>query len=487
LCIDGSGADKVKSVDTRDVSGQDKKTCCNYLHVPMNLEEKDKRFLWHPFTQMTDWEADEVLVIERGEGPYLFDTQGRRYLDGVSSLWVNLHGHRHPDLDRAVREQLDRIAHSTLLGLANTPSIELAEQLVRIAPENLTRVFYSDNGSTAVEVALKMAFTYWQQKENGAGTRTRILAYANAYHGDTLGSVSVGGIDLFHSRYRPLLFETLRADYPYCYRCPLGLSYPDCRMKCLESTERLLSEKSGSVGAVIIEPRVQGAGGIIVAPEGFLRGVRDLCRKYRTLLIADEVAVGFGRTGTMFACQAEGVSPDFLCLAKGITGGYLPLAATLTTDEVYRAFLGRHEQFRTFFHGHSYTGNPLACAAALANIEIFEKERVIEGLPAKVEALKKGLAPFADLPVVGDIRQAGLIAGVELVQDTNAREPIRPEMIFGNRVCRLARNRGILIRPLGDVLVIMPPLCCTEKQIHQICEGTLESLKEAMTVVAWRG
>ncbi len=439
------------------------------------LAEADKRYIWHPFTQMQGYQEMEPVIIERGEGSYLIDIAGRRYLDGVSSLWVTIHGHRRREIDQAVIEQVGRIAHSTLLGLSTPPSIELAERLVEITPPGLERVFYSDNGSTGCEVALKMAFQYRQLR--GEEAKTRFISFKNAYHGDTLGAVSVGGVDLFHEAYRPLLFPVLQAEAPYCYRCPLGLRWPGCGMECLGQLDRIMKEHHQEVTALIIEPLVQGAAGMITQPPGFLSGVRELCTRYGVLMIADEVAVGFGRTGRMFACDHEGVRPDLMVLAKGITGGYLPLAATLTTDEIYGAFLGEYHEFKTFFHGHTYTGNPLACAAALANLEVFEKEKTVERLAPKIELLTRRLTRFTDLPCVGEVRQQGFMAGVELVADKETRAPFPPQERMGIRVILEARKRGVIIRPLGDVIVIMPPLSITEGELEELVETIYQSIK----------
>ena len=436
--------------------------------TPETLRHWDRAHVWHPFTALADWEASEPLIIERGEGCYLFDDQGRRYLDGVSSLWCNVHGHRHPALDAALRAQLDRVAHSTLLGVTHAPAAELARRLVERAPSGLTRVFYSDDGATAVEVALKMAFQYFRQKAEPEPRRTRFLALGGAYHGDTLGDVSVGGVDRFHAMFGPLLFPTLRAPAPHCYRCPLGLSRPECALECLGAVERLLDEHPGEVAAIVVEPLVQGAAGMIVHPDGYLRGLRALSQSHGALLIADEVAVGFGRTGTLFACAQEDVTPDFLCLAKGITGGYLPLAATLTTEEIHAAFYGRAADGKTFYHGHTYGGNPLGAAVALANLGVFDDEQTLERLRAKVDHLARRLEEFATLRHVGDVRQRGLIAGVELVADRATKAPYAWSEQVGARVCAKAREQGLLIRPLGDVLVIMPPLSIRADQLDEM-------------------
>ena len=431
----------------------------------------DREHLWHPFTQMQGFREEELLIITRGEGAYLFDVQGRRYLDGVSSLWTNVHGHRRPELDRAVKEQLEQMAHSTLLGLAHPPAIVLARRLAQIAPPGLNKVFYSDSGSTAVEVALKMAFQYWQLQK--LPQKQRFLKLSNAYHGDTLGAVSVGGIALFHDIFHPLLFETLEAPAPYCYRCP---EEKDCREQCLERLEELVAAHHQELAAVILEPVMQGAAGMIPQPSGYLARVREVTRRYDVLLIADEVATGFGRTGRMFACEQEGISPDLLCLAKGITGGYLPLAATLATDEIYRAFLGAFEDFKAFFHGHTYTGNPLAAAVALASLEIFEKEAVVESLVPKIEKLSRLLAEMQAHPHVGDIRQRGLMVGIELVKDRETREPFPVDRRTGHRVILEARKRGVILRPLGDVLVMMPPLCISGEELETLAGVAYESI-----------
>ncbi|MBI3616279.1 MAG: adenosylmethionine--8-amino-7-oxononanoate transaminase [Candidatus Omnitrophica bacterium] len=428
----------------------------------------DRRRIWHPFTQMADWKKVEPLIIESAQGVWLTDVKGRRYLDGVSSLWVNLHGHRHPDLDAALRRQAGKVAHSTLLGAANVPSIELADALVRITPQGLTRVFYSDSGSTAVEIALKMAFQY--RRQNGSPGCWRFVHFVNAYHGDTIGSVSVGGIDLFHRIYAPLLFKGFKVPAPYPYR---GVSSEDS----LRELRKTLDSHREEIAAVVVEPGCQGAAGIITQPPGWLKKVERVCRESGVFLIADEVAVGFGRTGTMFACQKEGVRPDFLCVAKGLSGGYLPLAATLTTEKVYRGFLGSTGSLRTFFHGHSYTGNPLACAVALENLRIFRRERVLERLKPKIRLFTEELGPFKQLLHVGEVRQRGLIAGIELVRDKVRRTPYPWEEKIGIRVCQSLRERGILLRPLGNVIVLMPPLAISPDELRFLCRETFAALR----------
>ena len=439
----------------------------------------DRDHVWHPFTPLAAWEQADPLVIERGEGVYLYDTEGNRYLDGVASLWCNVHGHRHPALDSALHAQIDKLAHSTLLGVTHPSAIELARRLVEIAPEGLTRVFFSDDGATAVEIALKMAFQYWRQKANPEPTRNRFLALGGAYHGDTLGDVSVGGIERFHAMFAPLLFPVLRAPIPHCYRCPLGLTRPSCSIACLTEVDRLLGEHPGEVAAVIIEPIAQGSAGMIVHPEGYLAGLREITRKHDTLLIADEVAVGFGRTGTMFACEREGVEPDFLCLAKGLTGGYLPLAATLTTESIAAAFRGDAANPKTFFHGHTFAGNPLGAAVALANLAVFEEEQTITGLEPKIAHLTTRLARLADSPDVGDVRHQGLLAGIELVSDKTSKTPFPFERGVGAAVCRHARTLGVLLRPLGDVIVVMPPLSINLAELDEL----LDAIEASITAV----
>lgn len=429
---------------------------------------------------MQEWEQEKPLIIERGKGSYLIDTQGKRYLDGISSIWVNLHGHSHPTLDRAIKRQLDKVAHSSLFGVSNPPAIQLARALIHIVPKGLTRVFYSDDGSTAVEIALKMAIQYWQQRRPDAGPKHMFLHLKLAYHGDTVGAVSVGNIELFHSRFKSLLFPTLEADPPYCYRCPLKLTYPSCQMACLDPIERILKERNPELAGFIIEPLVQAAAGMLTSPPGYLKRIRELCTKYDVLLIADEVATGFGRTGKMFACQHEGVTPDLMAISKGLTGGYMPLAATLTTDEIYHAFLGSYADFKTFFHGHSYTGNPLGCAVALANIEIFQKEKTLARLQPKIKTMARLLQPLRRLPHVGDIRQRGFIVAVELVEDTQTQKPYPLEARMGHRVAMDARRRGLLLRPIGNVMILMPPLSTSLKELRRMVE-TLRASIEAAT------
>ena len=438
------------------------------------LVEWDKKYVWHPFTQMKDWLTDEPLVIDRAKGSYLIDTKGNRYLDGVSSLWVNVHGHGHRIVNARVREQLNKLEHSTLLGLSNTPAVELARKLVGIAPKGLTKVFYSDNGSTAVEAAVKIAYQYWQ---NTGRKRKKYIAHlANSYHGDTLGSVSVGGIDLFHKVYRDLISKTIQVDFPDCYRAPQGKKYPEYAFECLDRFEAMLKKKHGQIAAFVVEPIVQGAAGMIMWPKGILKRMHELCRRYEVIFIVDEVATGFGRTGTMFACEQEGVAPDILCLAKGLTAGYLPLAATLTTRKIFDGFCFDYKEQKTFFHGHTYTGNPLACAAALANLEVFEKEGTLGKLAPKIKFLSQKLQMFYNLPHVGDVRQRGFMVGIELVRDRATKEPYPWQDKVGVQVCQEVRKHGVILRPLGNVIVLMPPLSMTMEELGRLLDVTYRAI-----------
>jgi len=441
------------------------------------LWKSDHAHLWHPFTQMQGWLEEEPLIVDEAEGVYLVDTLGNRYLDGVSSLWCNVHGHRVPEIDEAIQRQLGKVAHSTLLGLASTASIECAEALAAIAPPGLTRVFFSDAGATAVEIALKMAFQHHQLR--GDTGRTEFVSIRGGYHGDTVGAVSVGGIDLFHRIFEPLLFEANHAPQPYCYRCPLGKSLPSCGMACADEVEKVFAAREGRIAALVIEPLVQGADGMIVQPPGYLRRMRELCDRHGALLVCDEVATGFGRTGTMFAVEQEGVRPDLMTVAKGLTGGYLPLAATLTTEAVFASFLGPFESKRTFFHGHTYAGNPLACAAAAASLELMRERRIVERLSARIEALRRALLPAERLVHVGEVRQRGLMVGIELVKDRATRAEYDYALRAGHRVCLEARKLGAILRPLGNVVVLMPPLAMSEGELEQLAAITLASIEAA--------
>jgi adenosylmethionine---8-amino-7-oxononanoate aminotransferase len=425
--------------------------------MPPTPTQLDHRHLWHPFTQQREWCGEDAPLIVGAEGTDLIAADGRRLIDGVSSLWCNVHGHRHPLIDEALREQLERVAHTTMLGLSHPGAAELAARLVALAPPGLTRVFYSDSGSTATEIALKMAFQYWQHRGGQHVRRTSFVHLRGAYHGDTVGAVSVGGIDLFHRVYRPLLFRAHAAESGDA-----------------ADMERVLATHEEEIAAVIIEPLVQGAGGMLVHPPGYLRRVRELADRYGVLLICDEVATGFGRTGTMFACEQERVAPDLLCLAKGLTGGYLPLAATLASERIYEAFLGSYQDFCTFFHGHTYTGNPLACAAALASLDAFERERTLLRLQPKIRLLHELVAEVAGMDEVAEVRGRGLMIGIDLGEHAPAQR-------LGHRVVLEARERGAIIRPLGDVIVLMPPLAISKADLRRLVEITTESIRAAVS------
>jgi len=456
---------------------------------PSTLEKWDKRFLWHPFTPQSLWEKEPQLIIKSGKGVRLIDHRGKSYIDGVSSLWVNLLGHNNPALNKALINQVKKISHSTFLGLSHEPAIQLGRELIKVAPKGLKRVFYSDNGSGAVEIALKMAFQFWVEK--GIKQRTEFLALRGSYHGDTLGAVSVGGIGQFHSKFKPLLFKAQFAMAPKCVGCPFnkkkvkhrtrlgetvslvpkpGQPRPEtgCRWECLSDVEKILKKRSSRISAGIIEPVVQGAGGMIVMPPGYLAGFKRLLNRYNVLLIADEVAVGFGRTGSLFACQQERVTPDILCLAKAITGGYSPLAATLTTNAIYKAFLGPRNAPRTFFHGHSYTAHPLGAAVALANLHQIKSINLLEITRRKAHLMKDELKALKHLPFVGSVRQAGLMAGVELVKNNARNQPFPPQLRMGARICKKLLSYGIWVRPLGDVIVLIPPPIITDRDLRTL-------------------
>jgi adenosylmethionine-8-amino-7-oxononanoate aminotransferase len=447
------------------------------------LRIADKQYLWHPFTHTRQWIESDPLVISAADGMYLIDSDGNRYLDGVSSLWCNVWGHRVPEIDNAIRGQLDRVAHSTMLGLASEPAILLAERLIQIAPPGLAKVFYSDSGATAAEVAFKLAVQYWFNL--GKPEKCEFVGFSEAYHGDTLGAMSIGRTTAFHRPYFPLLFKVHFAPTPFTYRYetqkrPALADAPSVSEVCADALfqlDQILAEHAATLAAVCIEPIVQGAAGMIIHPPGFLAGVRALCDRYDVLMIADEVAVGFGRTGRMFACEHESVSPDLICVAKGITGGYLPLAATLATQKIFDAFLGEPWEGRTFFHGHTYTGNPLAAAAAIASLDLFMQRGLIASLAEKASALSGLLAPLKDLPHVGEIRQKGMMVGIELVADKETKAPFDPRRRIGAAVCQACRKHGVIIRPLGDVIVLMPPLAMGLDDLQTVVNAVTHEVK----------
>jgi adenosylmethionine-8-amino-7-oxononanoate aminotransferase len=463
----------------------------------MNLEAKklialDKKNIWHPFTQMADWTADDPcrpLIIDSAKGNYLCDVDGKKYLDGVSSLWVNNLGHANPKIDKAVKKQLDKVSHTTFLGLTHKPAIDLSEKLLNILPKHFKKVFYSDNGSTAVEAALKMAYQFWKFK---GSKRPAFLTLKNAYHGDTIGAVSVGGNDLFHSTFKPLLFKALFAPSPFCYKCPYRgkeISFDNkaktfkehckiagCKGECITETENILKKYAKDIAAAVIEPENQAAAGMIIMPAGYAAQYSALCKKYNVLLIADEVATGFGRTGKMFAIEYSKIEPDFICLSKGITGGYMPLAATVTTDEIYNSFLGKYEEFKTFFHGHSYTANPLACAAANAVIDIFKSDGILQKLQPKINFLKNELCLLSKHAKTGNIRHLGVMAGIDIVKNKKTGKPYDYKLKTGAKICALMRKDAIIIRNLGDTLVLFLPLTITIAEISKIIKSIIKNL-----------
>jgi adenosylmethionine-8-amino-7-oxononanoate aminotransferase len=480
------------------------------------LAKLDHAHIWHPFTQMRDWLKREPIVIASGKGAVLRDVRGHEYLDANSSIWTNLHGHNHPKINAAIRRQLKKIAHSSALGLANEPASLLAEKLVQIANSKpvsdrshsqfeirhskLSKVFFSDDGSTAMEVALKLAYQF-SRRMRGKKSRPKFLSLDGAYHGDTIGAVSAGHIDLFHKAYADLLFKTDKVMSPYCYRCPFNRAKPEradarenrkCNWECVGLMERKFStqkKRDNPYAAFVFEPLMQGSAGMIPQPEGWLRQVTDIARGHGALLIADEVMTGFGRGGipstinhqlstSLFACQQENVRPDFLCLAKGLTGGYLPMAATLTTQIVFDAFLGEYGEFKTFFHGHSFTGNQLGAAVALANLEILLTEKSVRSRAQLPKNLHEELQTLWSLPNVGDIRQVGLVAGIELVKDWRTRDPLDLRECAGMRVCEAMAKRGVLTRPIGNVIVLMPPYCTTAIQLGRLVLVLREAVAE---------
>jgi len=466
------------------------------------LAQLDHQYVWHPFTQMRDWLRQEPIVITRGSGARVWDVHGREYLDANASIWTNLHGHCQPTINAAIRRQLTKIAHSSALGLANEPASVLASKLVPLAnaraarpvpkgsrrsARQLSKVFFSDDGSTAVEVALKLAYEY--TRRSGRSARPRFLSLSGAYHGDTVGAVSLGHIDLFHKAYSGLLFKSDRVPAPYCYRCPHNQaeperadarSYRQCRWECLDALEKQVAHRrkqNRPLAGMVVEPLVQGAAGMIAQPEGWLRRAADVVRTDGGLVIADEVMTGFGRTGPLFACHAEGVTPDFLAVAKGLTGGYLPMAATLTTERVFEAFLGDYSEFKTFFHGHSFTGNQLGAASALANLELLTTSASTAVRRRLAKTLERELKQLWHLQRVGDIRQVGLVAGIELVRDWRNREPFELRERAGIRVCEAMARRGVLTRPVGNVVVLIPPYCTTESQLARTIAVLAESIE----------
>lgn len=453
-----------------------------------NLNKIDKQNVWHPFTQMSEWETQDTIMIERAKGNYLYSTTGQKLFDGVASMWTTVHGHGRVEINNAIKKQIDKVSHTTLLGLANEPSTILSEKLLKLLPKHFKKVFYSDNGSTAVEVALKMAFQY--QQLIGNTKKKKFLAFTNSYHGDTVGGMSVGEIDVFVKTFNPLLFKSFRAEYPNCYRCPAQKTYPDCKLACIDSFKNIITKEHKNLAAVIVEPMIEGAFGMIPMPKGYLNEIARLCKKHNVLLIFDEVATGFGRTGKMFALNhmtssdiKEHLKPDIICLAKGLTGGYLPLSATVTTQKIYDAFLGKFDEFKAFFHGHTFTGNQLGSAAAIASIDLFKKDDTLKKAQKKIALMEKEFNKLLKLSHVGDARGIGFMRGLEIVKDKKTKKTFPVKDRVGYKICLKAREKGLFIRPLGDTITFVPPLTITEKEIIKYTKIIRDSITEVTSSI----
>jgi len=432
-----------------------------------NWLKKDSQFVWHPYTQMKDCRKVPLVLIEKARGIKLYDADGKFYYDTISSWWCNIHGHNHPRIKQAIKKQLDSLEHVLFAGFTHQPAILLAEKLIAIAPGNLSKVFFSDDGSTAVEAALKMSFQYW--KNIGVDKKNKFVSLDRGYHGDTIGAMSVSGVDLFNSVFSPLFAPSYKALSPYCYRCPVGKEIKTCAIDCFKALEKILKEKSAEIAAIILEPLIMCAGGMIVYPQEYLSKAASLAKKFRIHLILDEVATGFGRTGKMFASEyVEDIKPDFFCLSKGITAGYLPLGAVLTTDEIYQAFYADYREKKTFFHGHTFTANPLACAAALANLEVFAQDNVLQRVQEITPYFHQALESFKNLALVGDVRCLGLIAALELVRDKKTKQPFAFQERIGWEIFRQALKRNLLFRPLGNIIYFFLPLCIRKKELDDI-------------------
>jgi len=437
--------------------------------------KKDLKYIWHPYTQAKDCKKFPPILIERAKGIKLYDDKGNCYYDTISSWWCNIHGHNHPKINKAIKDQLKSFEHVLFAGFTHKPAIKLAEQLVEITPSNLTKVFFSDNGSTAVEVALKMSFQYWQNI--GENKKTKFLSLDYAYHGDTIGAMSVSGVDLFNKAFSPLFFKSFKAPSPYCYRCPVGKNKSSCKAECANALEDILKEKSGEIAALILEPMVMASGGMIIYPSSYLRKVAQLTKKYNIHLILDEVASGFGRTGKMFACEHAKVKPDFICLSKGITSGYLPFAATLTTNKVYNAFYADYQKKKTFYHGHTYTANPISAAAALASLEIYKQEDTLNKVNELMPLFHKRLEAFRDLPLVGDLRYIGMIGALELVKNKKTKEPFGLDKRIGLEIYEKGLKQGLILRPLGSIVYFFLPLSIKKYQLSSILKKTFKIIE----------
>ncbi len=441
-----------------------------------NWIKKDLKYNWHPYTQMKDCQKYPPILIDKAKGIKLYDNKGNFYYDTISSWWCNIHGHNHPKIRQAINRQLKKLDHTLFAGFTHRPAIELAHELVAIAPKNLNKVFYSDNGSTAVEIALKMSFQYWQNI--GKKKKTKFLSLDHAYHGDTIGAMSVGGLGLFNEVFKPLFFKSFKAPSPYCYRCPVGGNKKECDIGCIKSLENILAKNNSQIAALILEPLVMAAGGMIIYPIDYLKKAAALAKKYNVHLILDEVAVGFGRTGRMFACEHAQVSPDFMCLSKGITSGTLPLAATLTTNEIYKAFYADYQKRKTFYHGHTYTANPISCSAAIASLKVFKEEKSLERAKKVSKRLAKGLERFKELELVGDIRHIGVIAALEMVKNKKTKQAFGLGERIGQKIYQEGLKQRIILRPLGGVIYLFLPLRVRELQLREILDKTYHIIKK---------
>jgi adenosylmethionine---8-amino-7-oxononanoate aminotransferase len=437
--------------------------------------KKDLKYIWHPYTQMKDCRKLPPILIEKAKGMKLYDNKGNFYYDTISSWWCNVHGHNHPKINAAIKKQLASFEHVLFAGFTHKPAIMLAEKLISITPKKLTKVFYSDNGSTAVEAALKMSFQYWQNI--GKKGKTAFVSLDRGYHGDTVGAMSVSGVDEFNRRFRPLFFSSFKVPSPYCYRCPMGKEKTSCNIDCIKPLEKILKNNSSKISAIILEPLLLAAGGMIIYPKEYLQKTANLAREHNVHLILDEVATGFGRTGKMFACEHVSIEPDFLCLSKGITSGYLPLAVTLTTDQIYDAFYDDYEKMKTFYHGHTYTANPIACSAAIASLEIFETEETLTKMKKTISILQQTIEKFKDLPLVGDIRNIALVAAIEIVKDKKTKSTFDFEKRIGHQIYKEGLKRNLLLRPLGNIIYFFPPLCIKENQLLYVLDNCYDIIK----------
>jgi len=438
-------------------------------------KKRDSKYIWHPYTQMKDCRLSPPILIERAKGIKLYDDKGNYYYDTISSWWCNVHGHNHPRIKNAIKRQLDSLEHVLFAGFTHKPAIELAEKIVSIAPRNLSKVFFSDNGSTAVEVALKMSFQYW--KNIGIAKKNKFVSLDRGYHGDTVGAMSVSGVDLYNEIFSPLFFPSLKAPSPYCYRCPMDKDEKSCDIDCIKPLERLLEKKSREIAGIILEPLLLAAGGMIVYPKEYLARAARLAKRFNVHLIVDEVATGFGRTGRMFASDFADCRPDFMCLSKGITSGTLPLALTLTTDEIYKAFYADYRLKKTFYHGHTYTANPISCSAALASLEVFKEEKTLDRLKKTIPLFRGLLKDFAGLPLVGDVRSIGLIGAIELVKEKKTKRGFDPKERIGLRVYKRGLKKNIILRPLDNIIYLFLPLCVKKDELRDILDRTYSTIK----------